>query len=96
MVTSTAREALAEVRWMDVLVSLGCLVVFLLGLVAPLTPSRGCPGITAVAVFVAGPVLLLAWTASRSAGLGRIALYLQALLTAGAELWLLARIGCTG
>lgn len=83
-------------RLVDILVSVAGLVVFVFGLTAPLTPSGGCPTASDVVVFAVGPVVLVAWGALRSAGIGRIALSVQAILTTGAALWLLARIGCLG
>lgn len=81
-------------RAVDLLVALAGLVLFAVGLISPLTPSRGCPTLPAVAVFAVGPVLLAAWGAVRSAGVFRIGLAVQALVVAGVGAWLLARIGC--
>lgn len=68
----------------------------LVGLVAPLTPSDGCPSATAVGVFAAAPVLLLFAFASRGGGIARAILSLQGGSIAGGTLMLLVRPGCLG
>lgn len=86
----------ARPRLADILVSLAGLVVFAFGLAAPLTPSEGCPAAAAVVLYAVGPFVFVGWGAFKSAGTGRILLAVQAILTAGTALWLLARIGCLG
>lgn len=68
--------------------------LFGFGLVAPLTPSYGCPTVLELAVFGVLPPVLAAGGSLVVGGLLRWILGAQALLTAGAAAWLLVRIGC--
>lgn len=43
------------------LASIAAWLLFGVGLISPLTPSEGHPGILALAVFVAAPVLIFSW-----------------------------------
>lgn len=88
----------AEIRrWsLDTGASLLGLGLFLVGLMAPLTPSHGCPSTTAIGVFAAAPALLLFTLASRRDGLARIVLALQGTAVAAGTTWLVVRLGCLG
>jgi hypothetical protein len=73
---------------------LGSVVLFGFGLVAPLTPSHGCPTALDVVVFGCLPTALAATAALGMRGVPRGFLVLQAIVTLAATLWLLDRIGC--
>jgi len=53
---------------LDVAVNLAALLIYAVGLIAPLTPSEGLPSLMDIVVFVGIPVALLFWCirASRS------------------------------
>lgn len=94
MHTTDAHASETRFRLRPLLASISALVLFTVGLVAPLTPSRGCPGAGDLVGFVLVPVLLAAWGAAGSRGPVRGVLVVQALVTAAAALWLAARLGC--
>jgi hypothetical protein len=73
---------------------LGSLMLFGLGLVAPLTPSHGCPTALDLLVFGCGPTLLAASGTLATRGGLRVILLLQAMAILIATFWLLDRIGC--
>jgi hypothetical protein len=66
-------------------------LIFLFGLIAPLTPSEGGPSIGAVAVFVGGPVALRGVVAAQARTiLRKVVVIVQASIILALSAWLLS------
>jgi len=77
-------------RFFGVMVNGVALLLYLVGLIEPLTPSEGLPSFTAVLIFVGIPVSLLAWCFSACvAAWARIVVSLELLALLGFFVYLL-------
>jgi len=77
--------------------AVAALALFGVGLIAPLTPSEGCPSLSIIAVFVILPVALpLLIVFLVRARLARVALAAQSIALGATAAYILYSIGCVG
>ncbi len=78
----------------ELLIILGCVfswAIYGFGLIAPLTPSEGIPGVTDLMVFVGIPLAILGWCWLKCSALwAKILMIIQGVVIIGFTCWLLS------